>query len=262
MSITNEEYFFQNQIRIMTTQFCNIFNNIRIRIDNDKFVAMKSMYAPGDRTAAAILNNGTSNEMIQVPAFSSYLSAIEYETSRAVGHNTIIRQKVAKATGVGSRPEKLQGSYTARAHPITLKFESVLFVSSEEEFFEIIEQLWLIFGGNVLDIQTSNAVLDNTLINNVLLDSLTRSDHLPLEDKQRILQWNLNFTVRGWIAYPVTYKDNIIGRIKANIGTLNELVTFDKTGNVIPFMNADGTDGDIIFPKFSDIIIEDSNDED
>lgn len=253
MAFNSNSYFYTGQLKKISTQFVNIFSNLLIKMSasnsssSSEFIKVQSIYEPLDRVVANLMNSNTSNKMIQLPIISSTITALENSPDRRVGNNVLSRQRTGSlVNGVTTYATV----YTVRPHPIKVSFKTSILASNQEELFQILEQLWLIFDPN-LQLQISNAPLDSTRIVEVQMLSLAESYNMPLDVSPAKFQWDAMFTVDAWIPFPMEVRDNIINSIRLDIGELAANMQQDQQGNIIPFIDPSNPSDGILDPIYT-----------
>jgi hypothetical protein len=139
--------------------------------------------------------------------FAADFAAMEQVPERRKGVGTFLRSSVLPLGG--ALPDDVKVIYRAQPIPYDGLFELSMYCSNEDQHFQILEQLLMIFDP-ILQIQTSDDAYDQTKITHVELVNIDFNKNYPKLADKRVITTILNFRVNFYLSPPVNIKQNFI----------------------------------------------------
>lgn len=209
---------YNKQFEAYITQFLRIFSGIQVRDgvkrenDSYKFRKVPVYYGPPTRITSEILNKRSSFPNVSLPLISGNLESISINTDRR-GPTKYHEDKVSykDSTGTYKTNQRLVGP------ALTLSLKVSIWASSNDELFQILEQLLLMFNPKVT-IQKSTDIEDSNYITQVELTEISRNINTPLGTDSKTFQTDLQFSVDARMNYPfLVGEGGIIEKIITNV---------------------------------------------
>lgn len=218
-----ETYYYDNQFKRYITQFMYVFNGLHVMVgkndvNNERLIQVPINYGSKDRVVQHILSGNTQNKPIRLPLMSAYMSGIEIDPNLMKGKMT--QRKQTYLPRGGSIPEDITSVEQYMPIPYRMNMELSIYCSNQEQQFQILEQLLMIFDPT-LQIQTSDSVFDWTKITTIKLENIRIEENYPPSIERRILQSSLDFSLPVWIAPPSTLKKEIVNKILFRLSTID-----------------------------------------
>lgn len=210
--MTTYSYNYDRQFEKHIAQFLRIFSGFQYTKDKEgNTERIPVVYGTMDRITASILNRRRNFPNNKLPVIAGNLTGIDKnpEQKRATDYS-------------GETPLKFSedGNYTTLRRLIgpafILNMSVYILASSNEQLFEILEQILLVFNPRVT-IQKSDDVTDQNYNTEVILDSIQDEINYPLGTESRVVAINLTFSFNVRLNYPKTFDGAIIEKIKANL---------------------------------------------
>lgn len=215
--------FYHGTIRRYIIMFGNIFNEIQVNRFNSSGVKIQSInvpisYGPKQRFIERVLADPTLNRStsITLPRLSFSMNSMSYNPSRKLnsGHRF--------TKGVNTGGTDFASMYAPV--PYDFSFSLSLFTKNAEDGIQIIEQIVPFFTPDFTLTMKSLPELNLNLDIPIELLSVTSDDSYEgsFED-QRVLTWDLDFVVKGYLFGPVS-KNKYINKV-----TISYFDGFDAT---------------------------------
>lgn len=255
MSIQNDGYFYNQQLRSYVLQFCAIFSGLQVRVgksgtptvvtpppttdpcppvsqptpttaQDERLITVPIAYAHRDRVVASILAANTQNKPLRLPTMSAYLKGLDLALNRL--HGTGQERRSAYTPVGGLVPDDMRTVYQRMPLQYDLEMELGLYASNTDQHFQMLEQILPLFEPQ-LNIQTSDGIFDWTRLTCVTLKSINVDSNYPIGTDRRIIQSTLNFTVNAYLDMPADVRANVIHKIFVRIGAVNtaDATSFD-----------------------------------
>jgi hypothetical protein len=172
--------------------------------------------------------------MMTLPVMSTFLLQIDLAPERRKGVGLTERRTVMPAGGVYPTDLKVMERYMPI--PYDLTFELAIYASNQDQMFQILEQILIIFDPT-LQIQTNDSPYDWTRQTNVELMSIQQEENYPIGTEKRMIVWTLNFRMESWISPPMDIRENLVQKIVMRFGDLEgfSLDEYDASGELMPF---------------------------
>ncbi len=236
-------YYYNRQIKRYITQFMAIFSEFQVSVgvsgtQDTRLIQVPCIYGSRDRVVAWIKGAQTQNKPLRLPAMSAYLRNVSLAPDLRKGVSGIRRNTVAKIDGTPF-PQNVEVVYQQMPIPYRATFELNTFVSNEDQQFQIMEQIFMLFDPQ-LQIQTSDDPLDWTQITTVTMMNIQWEENFPAGANRRITQSTLTFDVVFYICGPAEFKKNFIETIKLRLAVVPETVDLRNDFEVLNALNEEG----------------------
>lgn len=248
--------FYHGTIRRYVVLFGTLFNDIYVNRPDPAHNQIQTIkvpvtYGPKEKVLSRLTADPALNRKAAVvlPAISFEITNIQYDGSRKL--NTINRRSKVNATD----PNKLLYQYNPV--PYNISFSLSILVKNTDDGTRIVEQILPFFTPEWTSTVNLIPDMDISMDIPVILDSINVTDTYEGDyETRRTLEWDLTFTLKGYIFGPV-HKSNIIKF--ANTSLYNSLVSNTELSSVIiqpgllangsPTSNASQTiSSDLIYP--------------
>lgn len=243
--MSNENYFYDGQIRRFIMQFIRIVSNFYVEFgkDRDGNVSLQRVpviYGDQSRQAAQILRGNSENALPTVPAMAVYVSGFDYDRDRVqepfhVSKMSLRQQRYDAETG-NYDPTRSDSFTVERLMPVpyrlTLKLD--IWTSNTEQKLQLIEQVATLFNP-AMEIQSTDNYIDWTSLSSVFLTGTNwDSRSVPVGNDEPISIASMTFELPIWISSPakvqrmgVVYK--IINSIYDANGNIKDTVFDDES---------------------------------
>lgn len=218
------EFWYDNQFKRYLVQFMAIFADMNVQVgwndDKEPRLVKVPVYAGSkDRVVAAIKADNTQNKPLRIPAMSAAITnfALAPERRKGVPNH---RRHTTMPTG-GLFPDDIQVVEQRMPVPYMLTMELSVFASNQDQHYQILEQIMMIFNP-ILQIQTSDDALDWTQITTVELSGIRPEENFPAGTDRRIIQTTLEFQVPVYISVPANVHDKYVKDIFIRIGAVSQ----------------------------------------
>lgn len=243
----SKEFYYNHQIRRYLVQFMTIFAGMQVRVgwNEDKeprLAPIPIVNASKDRVVAAIKGENTQNKPLRLPMFSVTITGITQDPDRRKGVAGSRRQTFMPTGGLF--PEDISVVQQRMPVPYTLEVELAIWASNQEQHYQIIEQIAMIFDPD-LQIQSSDELFDWTRLTRVQLEDIRFEENVPAGADRRIIQTNMNFTMPIWIAVPADVHKRYIKDIFIRIGAVSTLS--DDSFEIVADLDSQGVLYDQVF---------------
>lgn len=242
-------YYYNAQMKRYITQFTAIFSELQVMVgvsgtQDSRLIRVPVIYGSRDRVVAWIKSSQTQNKPLRLPAMSTFLRAVNLSPDLRKGVGAVRRNTVAK---LGQPfPDNIEVVYQQQPIPYRATFEVSVFASNENQHFQIMEQIFMLFDPQ-LQIQTSNDPLDWTQITTVTMSNIQWEENFPAGADRRIIQSVLSFDVVFYICGPAEFKKNYIETIRLRLAVVPNTVNLSNEAEVLDALNAEGAVYNTIF---------------
>jgi hypothetical protein len=193
-----------------------------------RMIDVPVFYGSVDRVAASILANNTQNQPLRLPKISVFMSGIVLAPDRYKGIDAVSTNTYVPRGGVF--PDDIRTIHTLQAVPYKLQMDAYLFTSNTDTQLQLLEQLLVLFNP-IMQIQTSDAVLDPGKITTIELTGINLEENFPISTDKRYIQTTLTFEVVIYVGIPSQIKNDIIKQIQLRMGTINDNNVFEQFGD-------------------------------
>ena len=232
--------FYHGTIRRYVVLFGTLFNDIHVNRPDSAHNEIQTIkvpvtYGPKEKVLSRLTADPALNRKaaIVLPAISFEMTNIQYDGSRKL--NTVGRRSKVN----GADPNKLLYQYNPVPYNIT--FSLSVLVKNTDDGNRIIEQILPFFTPEWTSTIALIPEMDISMDIPIILESVTLKDEYEGDyETRRTLEWNLSFTLKGYIFGPV-HKSNIIKF--ANSSIYNSLASNTELSNVVvePGLLANGS---------------------
>jgi len=218
------EYYYDAQFKRLLVQFLAIFTSIKVtsgktnELDN-RFIDVMVKSGSSSRVVAAIKADNTQNKVIRLPMIAGHVQAIELAPDLRKG--TLTERSTSYMPSGGTFPDDIRSVQQVMPVPYWMFFDLNIFSSSQEQHWEIMEQILMIFDPT-LSIQTSDDPFDWTRMKEIELTGISGDDNIPGVDR-KIIQTTLNFKAPIYISAPAQILNNYIAEIRLRVGAVTNL---------------------------------------
>jgi hypothetical protein len=220
-----DTYFYDGQIKNRLTQFAAVFAGLKVSVGKNDFNSTSNLitvpirYGNADRVVNAILA-GNAQKPISLPIMSFYPSSFEMAPDLRKGVNQTIKRSVLPAGS--SFPDGVKVIEKVVPIPYRMSVDLDVHASNEEQNFQILEQIMMLFNPDI-QLQTSDDAEDWNKIFKVELLSINNQTNYPSNQDSRIIKSSFTFSLEFYLSPPALIKDNYVREIKIRLNTLNSI---------------------------------------
>ena len=206
--------FYHGTTRKLIIAFGSVFNNIHVqRMEADgtliKDIQVPLAYESRKKYLARLIQDSVKNR--QVPRMGFIMTGMEADYSRSV--NQMNEYKFTQAGDTG----KATIMYTPI--PYNYNFTLDVYVDYMDDGLQIIEQILPYFQPDFNVVIEEVPALELKRDIPIELTGLTMSDEFEGDfSEQRIVNWNLDFIVKGWL-YPPVREQEIVESVEVTYST-------------------------------------------
>lgn len=217
--------FYHRTIRKYVSLFGSLFNDmfyVRETMDRVQKERQKVplTYAPKEKFITRLMSDPTLNKSIAttLPRMTFEMTGLQYDTSRK--QQSTIRFR-APNSGNSATP---QSQYMGI--PYTFDFALAIYVRNIEDGLQIVEQILPFFLPDYTITAQVSQEIDIVKDIPIILNGVTEKIDYEgtFEDGTRLITWDLEFTMKGWIFGPVSNSAIIMG-VSANTANANATIT-------------------------------------
>tara|TARA_B100000953_G_scaffold227246_1_gene188831 strand:- start:161 stop:856 length:696 start_codon:yes stop_codon:yes gene_type:complete len=216
--------FYHGTTKKLIVAFGSVFNNIHVqRKESDgtllKDIRVPLAYESRKKYLARLIQDSVKNR--QVPRMGFIMTGMESDYSRSVNQMNEYRFTQAGDTG------KATIMYTPI--PYNYNFTLDVYVDYMDDGLQIIEQILPYFQPDFNVVMEEVPQLELKRDIPIELTGLTLGDEFEGDfSEQRIVNWNLDFIVKGWL-YPPVREQEIVESVEVSY-TLPDIVDADGDG--------------------------------
>ncbi len=215
-------YYYDAQLRQYLIQFMSIFANMQVQVGwledkEPRLIKVPIKNSSETRIVADIFSENTQNKPVRLPLMSATLRGIVLSPERRKGVGMVNRTVLARTGGV--IPDELSVIRQRQPVPYIGQFELGIWASNQDQHYQILEQILMIFNP-LLEIQTSDDVLDPTRISSVELVGIAPEEDPPGAER-RLIRTTLSFDVVMYMSLPADVHERIVKEIFIRIGAVN-----------------------------------------
>jgi len=209
----SNQHFYHRIIRKMVVSFGNMFNNIKlVRYNQAGTIEIERInvpisYANKEKFYNRITEDpNLANQTLTIlPRMAFEMTGLTYDPLRAISVNTELFDHQNSNT-----------SRTVRWTPYNFDFNLSIFVRNTEDGTQIVEQILPYFSPDYTITVDYIGFDDLKLDIPIILDSVSQeADYEGLPETTRVLTWNLNFTMKGYLFGPIS-DISLIRKVTAN----------------------------------------------
>jgi len=225
--------FYHGTTRKLIVAFASVFNNIHVqRKDGANVTDIKVpiAYESQKKYLARLVKDTKKNR--QVPRMGFIMNGIEIDLSRAGNQMNELRF-------AHTDPLKAQVMYSPI--PYNFQFTLDIYVDYMDDGLQIIEQIIPYFQPDFNIVIEEIPELDIERDVPIVLGAVTMTDEFEGDfGEHRIVNWTLDFTVKGWV-YPPLREGKIIKKVTANYKLANADGDFDlsDTNTILEQVNVE-----------------------
>ena len=217
--------YYHRSIRKYVTLFGNLFNDVTLVRHDSNMVEKERQkvpisYAPKEKFIQRLQSDPTLTKSVAttVPRFSFEMMSMQYDSARK--QQSTIRHMVTPAVGATGANAGYVGV------PYTFEFNLSLYVRNIEDGLQIVEQVLPFFTPDYTVTAVVSQELNITKDIPIILKSVTEKVDYEgaFADGTRMITWDFEFTLKGWLFGPVDTSKIIMG-VSANIANANAVVT-------------------------------------
>tara|TARA_B100000959_G_scaffold88838_1_gene94255 strand:- start:4166 stop:4861 length:696 start_codon:yes stop_codon:yes gene_type:complete len=215
--------FYHGTTKKLIVAFGSIFNNIHvIRSESDgtliKDIRVPIAYESRKKYLARLIQDSKKNR--QVPRMGFIMTGLEADYSRSV--NQMNEYKFTQAGNTG----KSTIMYTPI--PYNYNFTLDIYVDYMDDGLQIIEQILPYFQPDFNVVMEEIPALELKRDIPIELTGLTLGDEFEGDfSEQRIVNWNLDFIIKGWL-YPPVREQEIVETVEVTYSTPDVLDEADE----------------------------------
>lgn len=235
------KYFYDNQVRRFLVQFARIFSNWNVTkgtdpAGNEIIVRVPIQYGDASRMVSAIQNNNSPSSLPSAPLITYYVSGLEYDQKRTQDPYFIdkvnVRQRYFNPTTQQYESTQGQAFTVERVMPVpyTLRVTVDFWTTNQQQKFELIEQLGVLFNPS-MEIQSTDNFIDWTSLSVVYQDGLTFSSRtIPVGTGNPIDVMTWKFYMPIWLSSSAKVK---------KMGVVHKIIASIFQGNALTDMKDD-----------------------
>lgn len=217
------DYYYDQQIKKLTVQFLAVFVGMQVRSGktnelDERFIDVQVKNGSSDRVVAAIISNNTQNSVVRLPLIAGTLVNLDLDPSLRKGTRT--ERDITHFPSGGKFPEDLRSTKQSMPIPYLARYELNIYASSQEQHYEILEQILVLFDPT-LDLYTSDDAFDWGRIKSLELTDI-RFDESVAGVDNRIIQTTLSFKAPIYLSLPATVESNYVASILMRVGTAHK----------------------------------------
>lgn len=219
-------YHYTGKIENSLLQFMRIFTGFQVQygVDRDDddvndFRKVTVHYGSPDRVVANVLTQNGTFTTTKLPIITGYMTSLDLnpEARKARKHEENVKW-YDEATQTNKAVSKLM------ATPYIANVDLSIWASNQQQMFQIMEQILLIFNPR-LSIQTTEDIHDWSYLTNVELIGIANEENFPPGPEDQYVIQTLNFQFEFWLNFPKIERGNVIEEITANMNdNTNEIV--------------------------------------
>ena len=233
--MSNQQFFYDAQIRRFLLQFSRIFSNFQVEYGRANtgeatLIRVPVKYGDASRQAQTIIQENSASSMPSTPLITFYIAGLDYDRPRLQEPYFVSKIPVRQRTydSVSESYETTQGNaFTIeRLMPVPYKLtlNADIWTSNTNQKWQIFEQIATLFNPS-LEIQNTDSYLDWTSLSVVELERVNYSSRtIPVGTENPIDIMTMTFNLPIWISPPAKVK---------KLGVINKIIysVFDEQGD-------------------------------
>ena len=228
------DYYYEAQLKKLLVQFLAVFVGLQVKSGKtnelgDRYIDVQVKNGSSDRVVASLMSDNTQNKPLRLPLIAGTLKNVDL--SPELRHGTRTDRTNVRMPSGGRFPNDLRTITQSMPVPYNAQFELNVFASSQEQHYEMLEQILMYFDPT-LELWTSDEVMDWGRLRSLELTNVSFDEAIPGVDR-RIIQTTLQFTnsILGWIGWRIKGKQSTVDNEKV-LGDIrlvgNKLFGFDE----------------------------------
>lgn len=250
-------YHYNHQLRRYLVQFMAIFAGMQVQVGwkgdtEPRLIKVPIRNTSEDRVVADIFSENTQNKVNRVPMMTAGLRAINMSPERRHGVGSVHRSTYIPSGGLV--PDDIRVVKQRMPVPYIGNFELTMWVSNQDQHYQLMEQILAIFNP-ILELQTSDAVLDPTRITSCELTGI-QLDEEPPGTERRLIRSTLSFDVVLYITIPALAYESVVRDIFVRVAAVSQNTNFSSSADIVAAAESTGLDyehwfnsSDIDFPQ-------------
>lgn len=234
MTIPNQAYWYNNQLKRYIIQFMTIFSGLQVSIGKTEGVGEPALvpvtihYGNHDRVVASLMADNTQNKPIRLPLMTAYMRS--FDIASELMHGIGVERRNSYVPTGGLLPDDVQVIHQRAPIPYKMQVELGVYASNTDQHFQILEQILMLFEPQ-LTLQTSDAPFDWTRLTTVKLTSVSIDQQHPIGTDRRIIQSTLTFEMPVYLGSPADVRKDFIKTINVRLGMVNDAVL--ESGDIV-----------------------------
>lgn len=227
MSIPQQAYWYNDQLKRYIIQFMTIFSGLQVRVgrnesaDRNSLIPVTIHYGNHDRVVASLMAENTQNKPVRLPCMTAFMQSLDMapELMHGIG---VERRNTYVPTG-GMLPDDARVVHQRAPVPYKMQVQVGIYTSNTDQHFQILEQILMLFEPQ-LTIQTSDAPFDWTRLTTVKLTNVSIDQQHPIGTDRRIIQSTLMFEVPVYLGSPADVRKDYIKTINLRLGLIDKSI--------------------------------------
>lgn len=233
-------YFFDGQCRRFLTQFIAIFSNFDVQYGTDPqgnpiLHRVPVVWGDASRATQAVISGNSPSALPSAPMMSVYVSGMEYDQRRTQDPYFLDKLNVRQRTlnQQTGQYETTQGNaFTVERImpvPYTMRVSVDIWTTSQQQKFEIFEQLGVLFNPS-MEIQSTDNFIDWTSLSVIYQDGINWSSRsVPQGTSNAIDITTWKFYMPIWISSPIRVRK--LGMIQKIIASIHKGSSIEEMSN-------------------------------
>lgn len=247
------DYYYDAQLKKLLVQFLAVFVGLQVKSGKtnelgDRYIDVQVKNGSSDRVVASLMADNTQNKPLRLPLIAGTLKNIDL--SPELRHGTRTDRTNVRMPSGGRFPNDLRTITQSMPVPYNAQFELNVFASSQEQHYEMLEQILMYFDPT-LELWTSDEVMDWGRLRSLELTNVSFDEAIPGVDR-RIIQTTLQFKAPIYLSLPAQIRRNHIATIKMRVGAVND---FYPVEDALSQLDQDGIEYQTIM-KLGDLAID------
>lgn len=236
-NISTETYYYDSQLRSYMVQFMAVFAGLKVAVGENDFEKQSNLidvpirYGSSDRVVNAIKSDNTQNMPIRLPTMAAYMTGIQMAPDARKGVGVVERRSYLER-GMAF-PSDIKVIEREQPIPYRAVFDLSIMTSNTYQHYQILEQILTLFNP-IIQIQTSDDMLDWKRLTTVELENIGLEENYPAGTDTRIIQTTLSFVVPIYLAPPTVINRNYIAGIRMRLAAIE---ANEDVNNVVEDVN-------------------------
>jgi len=228
-------------------QFAAVFQGMQVKVGKrdttePQLINVPVKNASSDRVVAAIKGDNTQNKPIRLPLMTFQLAGIDLAPEIRKGVGNTRRNSYVPIGGL--IPDDITVVEQYMPIPYRATFELEIWASNQDQHYQIMEQILTLFDP-MLQIQTSDDVLDWTKLTTIELIGIAFNENTPAGTDRRNIRTTLTFSVPIYMSTTAKRHTQFVRDIFLRIGAVSADVT--TTYDAISDLDTQGISYDHVF---------------
>lgn len=235
------QYFYDSQCRRFLTQFIAILSNFDVQYGSDPkgnpiLHRVPVVWGDQSRQAATVVSNNSASALPSAPLMTVYVTGMEYDQRRTQDPYFLDKVNVRQRTmnqQTGEYETTQGNAFTVERImpvPYTMRVTVDVWTTSQQQKYEIFEQLMVLFNPS-MEINSTDNFLDWTSLSVIYQDGINwSSKSVPQGTSNAVDVMTLKFYMPIWISSPIKVK---------KLGMIQKIITSIHKGSAIEDMAND-----------------------